>query len=346
MNIPTLMTKVAALSGHPIPVSKQPAPYDAADSLVIPADASGQVRRVKPVRELRNRVFTIRPGAGRNGEPLSLRMDVIVPETPGTHPLVVFVPGGGFVMSAKAGGRRMRRALAATGYVVASIEYRTTRHGATYRDGLADVRASVRYLRANATEYGIDPAHVALWGESAGGYLVALAGVTNGDPRFDREGGAEIQAVIDKFGGSDLSRLAEGFDPATIDAVNSPGNAVARYVTGPRAVTIDDYPAAVVAADPASYATSEAPPFLIFHGSDDRIISPVQTALLHRALRQAGADSTRYLVTGAGHGDLAVKGGEERFWTTDSMLRLMTEFLERAFASDPQAAGDPFDGAR
>ena len=77
-----------------------------------------------------------------------------------------------------------------------------------------------------------------------------------------------------------------------------------------------------------------APPFLIFHGSDDRIISPAQTALLHRALLRAGASSTRYLVTGAGHGDLAVKGGEERFWTTKSMTQIMTDFLARSFSGD------------
>ncbi|MFB6612523.1 prolyl oligopeptidase family serine peptidase [Agromyces sp. NPDC056379] len=334
MNIPTLMTKVAALSGHPIPTSKRPAPLDADGSHVIPADAAGQVRRTRAVREVRNTVFARHPSAGRNGAPLSLRMDIVMPDAPGAHPLVVFVPGGGFVMSPKAGGRRMRRALAAAGYVVASIEYRTTRHNATYLDGLADVRAAVRFLRANAAGYRIDAAHVALWGESAGGYLVAMAGATNGDPRFDPEGGGRVQAVIDKFGGSDLSRIADGFDPATIDAVDAPGNAVARYVHGPRAVRITDDPAAVDAANPITYVTAASPPFLIFHGSDDRIISPVQTALLHRALRKAGADSTRYLVTGAGHGDLAVKGGEERFWTTEQMLRFMTEFLDRHLDPD------------
>ena len=256
-------------------------------------------------------------GAGKGGAPLVLRMDILVPEAPGLHPVVVFVPGGGFIRSPKAAGRRMRRALAAAGYVVASIEYRTTRHGATYLDGLADVRAAVRFLRANADEYRIDPTRVALWGESAGGYLVALAGATNGDRRFDPDGDAEVHAIIDKFGGSDLRRLADGFDRATVDAVYAPGNPIARYVHGPEAVNLDDDPEVVTAADPATHVNATTPPFLIFHGSDDRIISPVQTALLHRALLKAGASSTRYLVTGAGHGDLAVKGGEEKFWTTD-----------------------------
>ena len=334
MNIPTLMTKVAALSGHPVPISKQPAPYDAEDCVVITADAAGQIGRVGGLREFRNRAFARHEGAGKAGAPLVLRMDILVPEAPGVHPLVVFVPGGGFIRSPKVAGRRMRRALAAAGYVVASIEYRTTRHGATYLDGLADVRAAVRFLRANADEFRIDPTRVALWGESAGGYLVALAGATNGDRRFDPDGDAEVQAIIDKFGGSDLRRLADGFDQATVDAVYAPGNPIARYVHGPEAVNIDDDPEAVVAADPATHVNPSTPPFLIFHGSDDRMISPVQTALLHRALLRAGVSSTRYLVTGAGHGDLAVKGGEEKFWTTASMMKIMTDFLAQSFTAD------------
>ncbi len=327
MNIPTLMTKVAALTRHPIPISKQPAPYDADNSVVIAADAAGQIGRVGRLRQHRNRAFARHDGSGRGGAELVLRTDILVPEGAGAHPLVVFVPGGGFVRSPKVAGGRMRRALAAAGYVVASIEYRTTRHGATYLDGLADVRAAVRFLRANAEEFHIDPAKVALWGESAGGYLAALAGATDGDRRFDPDGDARIQAVIDKFGASDLRRLADGFDQATIDAVYAPGNAIARYVHGPHAVSLDDDPAAVTAADPTTYVSASTPPFLIFHGSDDRIISPVQTELLHRALVRAGADSVRYLVTGAGHGDIAVKGGEEKYWTTASMLTLMTDFL-------------------
>ena len=101
----------------------------------------------------------------------------------------------------------------------------------------------------------------------------------------------------------------------------------------PEAVNVDDDPEAVVAADPATYVNPSTPPFLILHGSDDRIISPVQTALLHRALLKTGVSSTRYLVTGAGHGDLAVKGGEEKFWTTASMVKIMTDFLAESFTA-------------
>jgi acetyl esterase/lipase len=319
MNIPTLMTKIAALQGHPIPTSSHSAPHDARDSIEVTADAAQQIRPGRGgLRVTRNLEYA--PG---------LRMDVIGHVDGQTRPAIIYVPGGGFIRAPKVGGPVLRRHLAQAGYVVASIEYRTVRHGATYRDGVSDVQAAVRYLRANAERFGVDPARIALWGESAGGYLVSMAGLTS-------EGDSRVQAVVNKFGGSDLTLIASGFDEATVAANSGPHTSFARYVFGPGVErSLEDDADAVRAADPATHADAGAPPFLIFHGSDDRIISPVQTAHLHQALRAAGADSTRYLIAGAGHGDLAVKGGEEKFWTTEPMLRYATDFLARALAPAP-----------
>ena len=337
MNIPTLMTKIAALQGHPIPISSHPAPYDAADSTVVDADSARQVRPSRRgIRMVRNREFARVPGKG--GTPMALRMDVLVPEGGGAHPLVISVPGGGFVRAPKVGAGTIRRHLAQAGYVVASIEYRTTLQGATFVEGVSDVKAAVRYLRAHAAEFGIDPGRVALWGESAGGYLAAMAGLTAGDPRFesgaDSEHSSDAQAVVDKFGGSDLTLLAAGFDEPTVAANAGPHTSLAHWVLGAneKGVVLADARDAVVNADPASYATAASPPFLLFHGSDDRIVSPVQTAHLHSALRAAGADSTRYLIKDAGHGDIAVKSGEEKHWTTEPMLQIATDFLDRVLA--------------
>jgi len=334
MNIPTLMTKIAALRGHPIPISSHPAPYDATDSTVVEADSARQVAPSRRgLRTVRNLEFARVPGP--NGELFALRMDLLVPSSGGPHPLVISVPGGGFIHAVKAGAGTVRRYLAQAGYVVASIEYRTVKHGATFVDGVSDVKAAVRYLRAHAAEYNIDSGRVALWGESAGGYLASMAGLTAGDPRFesgsDADQSSDVQAVVNKFGGSDLTRLAEGLDEPTVAANSGAHIPLARWVLGanPDGLSLEDAPEAVRDADPATYATSAAPPSLLFHGSDDRIVSPVQTAHLHAALRAAGADSTRYLIRGAGHGEIAVKSGEEKFWSTEPMLRIATDFLDR-----------------
>ncbi len=326
MNIPTLMTKVAALGGHPIPISAHPAPYDATDSIVVAGDPARQISPPRQgLRMLRGVEYAQAPDAG--GAPVRLRMDLITHTVGRARPAIVYVPGGGFVASPRMAAGVIRRHLAQAGYVVAITEYRTTRHGSTYVDGVSDVKSAVRFLREHAERFGIDPSRVALWGESAGGYLAAMAGVTPGDP---------VQAVVNKFGGSDLTLIAAGFDEATVAANTGPRTSFSCYVLGPDSeVGLGDRPDDVRAADPATYAAAGSPPFLHFHGSDDRIISPVQTQHLHAALRAAGADSTRYLVTGAGHGDIAVKAGEQKLWTTEPMLAIATEFLGRALASGP-----------
>ena len=70
--------------------------------------------------------------------------------------VVVYVPGGGFVVAAKESALNLRTYVAEAGFAVASVQYRTTRDGANYRDGVEDIKAAIRYLRANAGRYGID----------------------------------------------------------------------------------------------------------------------------------------------------------------------------------------------
>ena len=342
MNAATLMVKFAQLRGKPIPISTHQAPRDDTDSRVIPGSTDDQIPGSRAgLTSFRNVVYANVTGLA--GKPLALRMDILVPEHSGPLPVVVYVPGGGFMVSPKMAGARSRRHVARAGYVVASIEYRTVRHGATYVDGVADVKAAIRFLRASAARFGIDPARAALWGESAGGYLAAMAAVTAGDARFERgeflTESSAVQAVIDKFGGSDLSQIAAGFDAATVAANSGPATSFAKYVFGPEGLLdFADDPAGLAAADPTSHLGPHVPPFLLFHGTDDRIISPVQTAHLHRALRAAGASSERYLIEGAGHGDLAVKGGEERLWTTRAVMQLMIDFLDGTLKSSAASA--------
>ena len=99
-----------------------------------------------------------------DGSPVPLRLDVIVPDSPGPHPLVIFIPGGGFVMANKAGSLPQRTYLAEAGFTVAAIEYRTVLSEATYVEGVSDVKSAIRFLRARAGDYNIDPASVAVWG--------------------------------------------------------------------------------------------------------------------------------------------------------------------------------------
>ena len=296
----------------PFPAAKTVAPSDLSTSIVQKVDSDPQIQCGRV--ELTSHTDVVYSSAG----PVALALDVLTPATPGPKPLVIYVPGGGFVQADKGGAPGLRTFVAEAGYVVASIRYRTVTDGARYVDGLADVKSAVRFLRAHAAEYGIDPTKVALWGESAGGYLAAMTALTAGRPEFDLgdnlNQSSDVTAVIDKFGPSDMSRLGADFDEETAAALASPQFVSHQYFAG----------APAGAADPMTYVSAGDVPFLFFHGSDDRIVSPSQTLLLHNALRAAGVDSTRYVIDGAGHGDL---GESAQLWSTTTVMGDLVGFL-------------------
>jgi len=243
------------------------------------------------------------------------------------------------VTAVKEGALDLRSYVADAGFVVASIQYRTIMNGAVYTDGIADVKAAIRFLRAHATAYGIDPTAVAVWGQSAGGYLASMVGTTNGAVEFDvgdhLDQSSNVQAVVDEFGASDLTRIAADFDADTQAYYKTPDNFVATYVLGPGSgKALADDPGAAGKSNPISHVDSSDPPFLLEHGNRDTIISPSQTLLLHTALRAAGVDSTRYLLAGANHGDLVFLGDVAAGlpWTTREVLDRAVAFLSSHLA--------------
>lgn len=307
-----------------------------------------------------------------DGNPFPLRLDLLVPDTDEPAPLVLFVPGGGFMIARKELSPETKAYVAEAGFAVASIEYRTIVQGATFREAVADVQSALRHLRAHAEELGIDTRRVALWGESAGAYLAALTGVLGGrslsDPAITAPEAADpattdpeaadpatadptttapaitapeapdpdaaVTAVVDTFGASDLTRIAADFDPATQAAYAGADNIAAMFVNGRTSgKSLADDPEAAAESNPVSHldSTPALPAFLLLHGTADPVISPSQTLLLHEALRAHGADSTRVVLLGAGHGDLAVLADAEvgQPWSTRRTMDLITDFLHR-----------------
>jgi acetyl esterase/lipase len=305
---------------------------DTSTSIVIHPLVSDQITCGKTqVRASNDVVFSTRTLP--SGKQIELSMDVQVPETPGKKPVVIYVTGGGFIQAPKESALDLRTYVAEAGFVVASIQYRTISNDANYRDGIADVKSAGRFLRANADEYGIDSKRIAVWGESAGGYLVAMVGVTNGVKSFDignnLEQSSDVQAVIDKFGASDISRLSADFDSHAREAGDAKDNPIARYIGLEPATHRLDARVASTVANPLTYISQASPPFLIFHGSQDRLISPSQTLILHNALTAAGAHSTRYVLEGADHGDLSFLGDAKSGlpWSTNQTMGIIVAFL-------------------
>lgn len=323
----------APAGGAPaVPVAKTIAKSDTSTSTVVTPDGP-QIQCGRTAVETHSDIVYSTPTSA--GKKVELKLDVQAPKTGGKKPLVVYIPGGGFVQAVKEGSLDQKTYVAEQGYVVASVQYRTTVNGATYKDGVADVKSAIRYLRAHADAYGIDTGRTAVWGESAGGYLAAMVGTTNGVKEFDRgdnlDQSSEVQAVVDKFGAADLSRIGADYDTAAREANTAPGNALAQYVYGPGTKkSVGQYTAEVEAADPTTYIDAKDPAFVLFHGSADHLISPSESLAFHTALRAKGVTSTRYVIEGADHGDMTFMGNAKAGipWSTQKVMNEITSFLD------------------
>lgn len=227
------------------------------------------------------------------GEPggEKLLMDVYRPETPGPHPAVVLVHGGGWLGGSKAGHQGTGMMLARNGYVACAINYRLAPKY-PYPAALDDCQRAVRWVRAHASEYDVNPNRVGALGDSAGGHLVALIGVRDTRDNSDRALArfkSRPDAVVPYYGAFELVRMWD------IEMAHKPLTA---WLGGPP----DAYAKVYAAASPVTGITRKAPPFLVVHGTADTVNPQEQSHLLHDALRAKGVDSTLLILEGAGHG--------------------------------------------
>ena len=228
-----------------------------------------------------------------------LLLDLYLPDGQAAPvPVIMWVHGGAWRKGDKSGVRLLPHLLS-RGYAMASINYRLSQE-AIFPAQIYDCKAAVRWLRANAGAYGLDPARIGAWGSSAGGHLVALLGTSGGVAELEGAGGnpgfsSRVQAVCDWFGPSDFLRMDDTPGNMMHDAPDSPES---QLVGGP----IQENPDAVARANPITYISGDEPPFLIMHGDQDRTVPPAQSQLLYDALRAACADVALHFLAGAGHG--------------------------------------------
>jgi acetyl esterase/lipase len=232
-----------------------------------------------------------------DGHPRHL-LDLYVPPDANKAPLIIWIHGGAWLAGDKSNPRPLP--FLAEGFAVASINYRLIQH-AIFPAQIMDCKAAVRWLRANADKYHLDPDRFAVWGESAGGHLAALVGTTGDVDVFEPNDGlqvsSKVQAAIDFFGPTDFlqmdaHRLPSGIHFGSEDAPE------ARLIGGP----VQQNKEKAAAANPITYVSKDDPPFLIVHGDQDPLVPHHQSELLEAALRQAGVPVTFYTVKGGGHG--------------------------------------------
>lgn len=244
--------------------------------------------------------------AGQGGRPLT--MHVLRPSPPPAEPapVLLWVHGGGWRQGSKDGGVERLAPFARRGYVCASVEYRLSREAA-FPAQIEDVKCAVRFLRAHAVGYRIDPQRIGAWGSSAGGHLVALLGTAAEVPELEGNGGwneqsSEVQAVCDWFGPTDFLQMdaagSEGTPGERVIVHDAPDSAESQLIGGP----IQEHPDRCARANPVTYVSGSEPPFLIVHGDADRTVPWRQSELLYGALLRAGAEVTFHTLKGAGHG--------------------------------------------
>lgn len=240
-----------------------------------------------------------------------LKMTLLVPRTQEAKPAIVYYPGGGFTSANHEKFIEMRMALAKAGFVVAAAEYRTVPD--RYPALINDAKAAVRYLRAHARQFGIDPQRIGVIGDSAGGYVAQMMGTTNGEKQFDTgdftEVSSDVQAAATIYGISNLMNIGEGYPEAIQEVHKSPAVTEALLIHGPAFAdfageSILSDPQKALEASPIGHIKQGMPPFLIMHGSADKLVSPVQSEQFYRALTEKGNQADFIEVEGAGHGDL------------------------------------------
>jgi acetyl esterase/lipase len=218
-------------------------------------------------------------------------------------PAVVWIHGGGWKGGTRDEGRAKEicGTFAAAGYVAVSISYRLG--DGAWPTNLHDGKNAVRFLRANAVKYRIDPARIAVAGGSAGGHLALMVGFTGDDPAFEPTGAAtpypgvssRVRAVIDLYGITNLLTRQTTAEDGTPTGKFRPA--------GPAEVFGSADPAAPVyrAASPVTHVTRQSPPVLVLHGRLDTTVDYKQSEEIAHVLAQHGVPHQLVMVDGAGH---------------------------------------------
>jgi len=240
-----------------------------------------------------------------------LLLDVFQPLAPRTQaqPAVLLVHGGGWTKGDKAELRGMGEAMARFGYVAFAVNYRlTTETGNHWPAQIDDMQRAVRWVRAHAAEYGVDPLRIGAFGGSAGGHLVTFLGTTdtrnNSDPALATYS-SRVSAVVDMSGPTELVEPYEGKAKYGAAVTELERKLFGKPLAQAAAQARD--------ASPLFLVDAHSAPFLIFHGQNDELVPLEQSEKLHAALQKAGVES-KLVIHDEGHG-FSKKANWDRFFS-------------------------------
>ncbi len=227
------------------------------------------------------------------GHPLLL--DLYRPRNPvgNPSPAVLWIHGGGWRIGSKEGSP-LAVNLASKGFVAVSVNYRLSGE-APFPAAIEDAKCAVRYLRANAAKYGIDPKRIGVAGSSAGGHLALLVGAAHESAGLEGSGGwdgvsSRVSAVLSWFGPADFSVGPTAFERGS-------GPSIIAFLGG----TPQNRPENYRNASPVTWVSKDDPPLLLFHGDEDTTVPFDQSVRMEEAYRKAGLDVELVKVENAGH---------------------------------------------
>ncbi|MEN9684160.1 MAG: hypothetical protein RLZZ427_1911 [Pseudomonadota bacterium] len=235
-------------------------------------------------------------------------VDIYVPATPGPHPLVLYIHGGGWVgghtrhSGALANFPAALAKLASEGFTVASLEYRLSGE-AKFPAQVQDAKAALRFLGDHAAQYKIDPTRVGIWGGSAGGHLTALTALSCHDTKLDPKADKDVcaTAAVTWYGVFDFAALvagrAGGVDDAAVRLMGCNGACT---------------PEQLAFASPVAYIDAKDPPFLLIHGEQDQVVPVAQSHLAEARLRAAGVPVEAIYIPGVDHSFIGKTPAETR----------------------------------
>ena len=254
-----------------------------------------------------------------NPDDQHLQLNLARPKTgTGPFPAVICIHGGGFRAGSREGYNKLCLTLAQNGYVAATISYRLAPKF-QFPAAVHDTKAAVRWLRANATKYNVDPARIGVTGGSAGGHLVQFLGVTEGVKQFEGTGGnpdqsSAVTCVVNYYGPSDfLQSYGKSVDAHEVLPLWFGGNLETqrhKHILG----------------SPLNWVTPLAAPTLIIHGTEDKYVAHEQGVWMADRLKASGVEVQLLTLPGAGHGFK----GDDAAKAEEAMLAFFAKHLKPA----------------
>lgn len=254
----------------------------------------------------------------------SLHMNIIMPPDNNDgvlYPLVMYVQGSGWRKQKMVKSMPYLMEFSKKGYVIAIVENRYSGI-ASFPAQIKDTKTAIRYMMGHAKEYNADIEKMVIAGDSSGAHTAIMTEMTKDLQEFSDEnlelGDLPIKAVIDLFGSTDLSKMGTPQDPRDHISANSTEG---KYFGGKNILEIPDL---VQQANPITYINKEKTrvPYLIIHGTDDRIVDPSQSDMLYEALNNADKRVEMIKIPGAVHfGD--------PFWKPE-VMEIMDNFIKSA----------------